>query len=549
MNDLISSLNPFSSKYNALEDFNKLTFLRKLTVIFVTSLASVATAFICTPLVFRLLVGRLKPLDPSKDTAQNDLAKKTTEAAKPVLGQDDAPQNFDLNEETLLHLFSYLDTKSLFNAMQVSKDFRRIGADDTLWIGKTQKIEKELPFYENYLRKNEIAFRIKSASSQPVLTKITKSIDRPDRRTATYQNIIINYFSIYLHLYNSKTGKSKSLPVPVVNSLQVHNGKLIVGSIGYIEIYDLESLICLKRFEPNEKFLNSPVTGVLVQEGKVFGCYHSHLVVWDLETGLSQKYLLRGHSGDKISKVFCYEGYVVTFDDKKLVVWDLETESILSQTFSNPLCIYDGKLIALRDSDNNITLYDFKTQNLENISFFSPEDHLKNSESIIVATPFQDQFIIQSGFQITVGDIRENRLLYNLLPYHSSENIEAKFAKICFCKDKIIASIESELNSKISCWDLKTGALVYSFPFQKIIDGFVILEEEKAIVCDLKDKLEIWDLEKGVYKRTILVPEKQKNMFAMTEGKILLDYCSELLLLDFSKEGEESKPQKSCTLF
>lgn len=548
MNNLISSLNPFSSKYNALEDFNKLTFLSKLTVIFVTTLASVATAFICTPLVFRLLVGRLKPLDPSKDTSQNDLAKKTAEAAKSVLGQNDAPPNLDLNEETLLHLFSYLDTKSLFKAMQVCRDFRRIGADDTLWMSKVQKLEKELSFYENYLRNNEIAFRMKSPASQPVVTKITKSIDRPDRRTVTYKNIIVNYFSIYLHLYNTKTGKDASLPVPVVNSAHFLEDKLAVGSIGYIEIYDRESFILLKRFEPNENFLNSPVTGVLIQEGKVFGCYHNHLVVWDLETGLSQKYLLGGHSG-KISNVFCYEDYVVTYDDTELVVWDLKTESILSQTFSDPLCIYDGELISFRESDNNITLYDFKTQNLGAIAFFSPDDHFKNSESRISVIPFQDQLIIQSRFQITVGDLRENRLLYNLLPYHSLENIEAKFVKVCVCNDKIIASIESELNSKISCWDLKTGTLVFSFPINQKLAGFVLLEEEKAIVCDLIDKLEIWDLEKGVYNRTILIPEKQKNMYAMPEGKLLLDYGSELLLLDFSKEGEGFKPQKSCTLF
>ncbi|CDR33865.1 F-box/WD repeat-containing protein [Criblamydia sequanensis] len=543
MNDFISIVNPFSNRYQALEDFNKLTFLNKVTVIFVTTITSILSVLFCTALVFRSLVGRLKPLDTASLAHQSKVANTIGENADSILNRDE--RGFSLSDEILLHTFSYLDTKSLFMAMQVSKDFRTIGADDTLWMEKTQKIEKELSFYENYLRKNEIAFRIKSPSSQPVVTKITKLINRSDRNTVAHQNFIINSCSIMrVDIYNTKSGVNNRLPVSVVNSLNVHQGELLVGSIGYIEIFELESCQRLRRLEPNDKFLNSPVTGVLVQEGKVFGCYHSHLVVWDLETGVPQKYLSRGHN-DKISKILCYDGYVVTYDDQSQVIWDLETESILSQTLSNPLYSYDGKLIAL--ADNNLVLYDFKTQNVESVSFLIPEEQILNSQFNTALV--EDQFIIQSCFKIIVGNLRENKLLYNIFPFHGSENIEAKFAKICVCKDKIIASIESGLNSKISCWDLKTGALVYSFPFQKIIAGFVILEEEKAIVCDLIDKLDIFDLEKGVYKRTIHVPEKQKNMFAMTEGKILLDYCSELLLIDFSKEGEEPKPQKGCTLF
>ncbi|CDR33864.1 F-box/WD repeat-containing protein [Criblamydia sequanensis] len=546
MNDLITSLNPFSPKYHALEDFNKLTLLSKLTVIFVTTLASIATAFICTSLVFRLLVGRLKPLDPTKDTPQNDLAHKIESIANPVLSKSNLPSN----EELLLHLFSFLDRNSLFNAMQVCRDFRRIGADDTLWKGKTgfDSPKDGMSFFQKYLKKKEIAFRLKSEGCQPKVTKVKNIYETND----IYGNYIISFkANNELRIYDVDTGETKFFQEPCINCIQIYGNKLFVGSNGFVDLYDLITGNLLRTFIFKESNF-SKVKGVFVQEGKVFGAFHNKLVVWDLETGVKQKILKGGHLSN-LQRVFCHDSYIITFDEDQMqVIWDLEKGSFLDRVSAHPLAIYEGKLITWRNSDNLMAFYDFKTKDSETLRFFIPEDHSSESQIHIDANLLLNRLIIRSSFKITVGDLKENKLLYNLSPAQESERGEEefRFAKVSISHGKIIASVESKesgVSAKIFAWDFETGTLIYSFPIENFT-GFLILEEEKVILCGSFNKLEVWDLETGLYKRCIPTLDDLKIVFSMHEGKILLENQKELALLDFSKKGEDAK-SKGCVLF
>lgn len=530
MNDCISGISPFSSKYQALHEFNSLTLLSKLTVIFLTTLASLATAFICTSLVFRLLVERLKPLQLSLETPQTDLAKKTNEAAKSILRE-----SLPLNEETFLYLLSFLDKDTLFKAMQTCQNFRRIGADDSLWRDKTEYSKREgKSYYEYFIRKKEIAFRVKSALCNPKKTQLENIYET----NAVYNHFIVSVDAGKgIRIYDASTGISKSLKKFCTSCFKIYEDKLFVGFYGRIEVYDLITGETLKilNFHPL-KF--SPVTGIVVQEGKVFGLFHHKLVVWDLETDSAPKYLREEDLRD-IDTVLYHKGQVITFgEDQMQTVWDLEKESVIDKSSFKPILLFEDKLLALRNADNIMTFLDLKTQNLETIHFFSPEDHFKNYEFTIDTGLFQDTFTIQSPFQITVGDLKENKLLYNLFPCHSPEPLvagEARFKKMKVSEGKIIASTESRINSKILTWDLVTGIPIFSFLAQNC-RGFVILEEEKAIVCCFLEKLEVWDLETGLYKKTIPIPENPKNLWAVSEGMILIEYEKELLILDFSKE-------------
>lgn len=60
----ISILNPFSSKYHALEDFNKLTCAQKIITVALTIIVSIATAFIAMAAVFRLMVNHYVSMHP-----------------------------------------------------------------------------------------------------------------------------------------------------------------------------------------------------------------------------------------------------------------------------------------------------------------------------------------------------------------------------------------------------------------------------------------------------------------------------------------------------
>lgn len=532
MNDLISGLNPFSSRYQALLEFDGLTLLSKLTVLFVTAITSLATAFICTALVFRLLVGRLKPLKLSLETTQTALAKKINETAKPILGENSLP----LNEETFLYLLSFLDKNTLLKAMQTCRNFRRIGADDSLWRDKTEYSNPEgKPYYEYFIRKKEIAFRVKSPSCNPKQTRLENLYET----NAAYKNFIVSVDAAKgLRIYDSNTKITLPLKKLCTSSFKIYEDKLFVGSYGKIEIYDLKTGETLKIFNFHP-LKYSPVTGVVVQEGKIFGVFHHKLVIWDLETDSSPKYLQKGHFRN-IHIVLYHQGQVITFgEDQMQILWDLEKESVIDKSSSfKPILFFEDRLLALRNADNVMTLFDFKTQNLENISFFSPDEHFKNSEFILDTGLFHNKFTIQSPFQITVGDLKENKLLYNLFPYHSPEPLVsggAKFKKIKVSDGKIIASTESRINSKILVWDLETGIPIFSFLAQNC-RGFIILEDEKVIVCGYSDSLEIWDLETGLYKKTIRIPEDPKTLSAIKEGKILIEYEKELLILDFSEE-------------
>lgn len=87
MQNFLELMNPLSSRYNACADLNKLSPLSYVTVIFVTTIASLLTAFLGTALVFRLLVGRLKPIElpPAKPTPLTDTASKVADSAKDLL--------------------------------------------------------------------------------------------------------------------------------------------------------------------------------------------------------------------------------------------------------------------------------------------------------------------------------------------------------------------------------------------------------------------------------------------------------------------------------
>ncbi|CRX38287.1 protein-tyrosine phosphatase family protein [Estrella lausannensis] len=76
----INVFNPFSNQYHALDDFKKLTVTQKIVTIALTALASIATAFLATSAVFRILVGHfIQVQKPHKLPEQplDDQAPKT----------------------------------------------------------------------------------------------------------------------------------------------------------------------------------------------------------------------------------------------------------------------------------------------------------------------------------------------------------------------------------------------------------------------------------------------------------------------------------------
>lgn len=545
MNDLISSLNPFSAKHHALENFNKLNLLSKLTVLFVTTLASAATAFICTSLVFRLLVGRLKPLDASLSTPQNDKAKKTREAAMPILEKNILP----LDEATVLHILSFLDKNSLKNAMQVCRNFRRIGADDSLWKGE-QKLDEDKSFYENYLKREEILSRIRSKTIQPQETKLRKTAGS----TYVYESLLISLFNERIRIYDTKSGKETEFSKPV-SAIEISKGHLLCGSSSCLEICNLRTGETLKALaiKPLE---SCPLSWISQQEGLIFAAYHNNIAVWDPEKN-TLKWLKGGHT-KLIEDVAYYQGFVLTYGkDLRQIIWSLENESILNCAPALPCKIYEGKLISLRFSDGVLNSLDFKTLISSPISFFSPRDHfIVGSEDEggfgFKTYVVQSKLIICSILRITVGDLNDDKLLYFLsLPNDIPPEEKPRFSDFLLSSKKLIAHVKSKNHSRILIWDFETGKTLFTLPVINFLN-FKVMEDARVLVCECLDKLVLWDLEKGECIKEIPIPtrmeifKRMSKIAPMPEGKIFLESAYDRILLDFNKK--ENVNSKSCIL-
>lgn len=86
----ISLFNPFSSRYQALEDFSKLTLEQKIVTVALTVLASVASLFLATAAVFRALVGHFYTvIHPDKKSDREDLPGMLPilKSPKPLIGE------------------------------------------------------------------------------------------------------------------------------------------------------------------------------------------------------------------------------------------------------------------------------------------------------------------------------------------------------------------------------------------------------------------------------------------------------------------------------
>lgn len=536
MHDLISSLNPFSSKHHALEDFSKLNLLSKFTVLFVTTLASLATVFFCTSLVFRLLVGRLKPLDPAKDSPQNDLAKKIEGAALPLLEENKLP--FD--EETVLHIFSFLDKNSLSKAMQVCRDFRRIGSDDSLWKGK-KKLDEEKTLYENYLKREEIVFRIRSKTIQPQVTELRKM----SGSTYVYESLLVSLYDGRIRIYDTKSGEETAFSKPV-SAIEISKGNLFCGSSSRLEICNLRNCETIKAIDikPIEAL---PLSWISQQEGLIFAAYHNKIAVWDPEKD-TLKWLKGGHT-KLIKDVGYYQGFVLTYGkDLRQIVWSLENESILNCVPALPCKIYEGKLISLRFSDGVLHSLDFKTLTSSVISFFSPRDHfiLDRDEGIdngFKTYVVQSKLIICSILRITVGDLNENKPLYYLnLPNDIPPEENPKFTDFLLSSKRLIAHVKSKNHSQVLIWDFETGKTLFTLPVIGFLN-FKVIEDAKVLVCECLDTLVIWDLEKGEYIKETPIPKRMEifrrmsKIVPMSEGKIFLESAYDRILLDFNKKG------------
>lgn len=545
MNDLISSLNPFSAKHHALENFNKLNLLSKLTVLFVTTLASAATAFICTSLVFRLLVGRLKPLDASLSTLQNDKAKKTREAAMPILEQNIPP----LDEATVLHILSFLDKNSLKNAMQVCRDFRRIGADDSLWKGE-MKLDEDKSHYENYLKREEILSRIRSKTIQPQETKLRKT----HGSTYVYESLLISLFNERIRIYDTKSGKETEFSKPV-SAIEISKGHLLCGSSSRLEICNLRTGETLKALaiKPLE---SCPLSWISQQEGLIFAAYHNKIAVWDPEKD-TLKWLKGGHT-KSIEDVAYYQGFVLTYGkDLRQIIWSLENESVLNCAPALPCKIYEGKLISLRFSDGVLNSLDFKTLVSSVISFFSPRDHFILDRDEEINSGFktyvvQSKLIICSVLRVTVGDLNDDKLLYFLsLPTDIPPEEKPRFSDFLLSSKKLIVHVKSKNHSRILIWDFETGKTLFTLPVINFLN-FKVIEDARVLLCECLDKLVLWDLEKGEYIKETPIPTRMEifrrmsKIAPMPEGKIFLESAYDRILLDFNKK--ENAKVSGCIL-
>jgi hypothetical protein len=74
----IRYVNPFSGHHHAVHDFKKLSVIKKLTTLFVTTIVSVLTLMLVTTPVFRALVGRFKPIDVKEPAKASDPKSKKT---------------------------------------------------------------------------------------------------------------------------------------------------------------------------------------------------------------------------------------------------------------------------------------------------------------------------------------------------------------------------------------------------------------------------------------------------------------------------------------
>ncbi|CDR33862.1 F-box-like domain-containing protein [Criblamydia sequanensis] len=579
MNNLISLLNPFSSRYQALDQFNNLAFIHKCTVILLTSVASILTAFVFTACVFRTLVDRLKPLDLSSDHPQSKTAKSVDETFKRSLSKGEAEEdlkNFSLNEEMHLHLLSFLDPKSLRMAMQTCSEWRRVGSDNSLWepiVRSEFPLEKKtqnLSFLAQYMNIKEVSFKTTSPEYHP----IQKSFEREffDRTTIEFPRLISKNILLQgccpLFVRNIATGK-KIFTVERDNCYAYTNSKFIIGS-SKIDIIELENGDFIKTLEIVQTLNSKKISKLFIKEGKIIAIVgKEHILIWDLNTFEFIK-KLDGTNLSNMLSFFFYDKWLVGFSPEGQTIWNLEQGTSLCHKGFLPLTIFEGNLIGISSVSRTLSSYNFNSGTIQELNCFSPEEYFGvralHSDQFFLdpirTIVFNNKLLFYTKRQIILFDLKENKAIFKLVPpLIFTKNLEFNGVivgkKIIVTTQKIeldsfalqdkeftqlletLKKIAEEFTNLVVIWDKDSGALVKSFLLK--INGLTLFND--TLICFDQNIVEMRNLEGNLIKKYAL---EDKILYLEVKQEIIAAHTKDkTIFLDFSETKEKAD---ACSL-
>eukprot|EP00123_Amoebidium_parasiticum_P001163 comp122121_c0_seq1/m.48993 comp122121_c0_seq1/g.48993 ORF comp122121_c0_seq1/g.48993 comp122121_c0_seq1/m.48993 type:complete len:446 (-) comp122121_c0_seq1:75-1412(-) len=343
-----------------------------------------------------------------------------------------------LPDKLAKYIFSFCDARSLCFASQVSKRWRDMANDDTLWHRLcAQHINKKcakcgwgLPLFTEGIKKRaKVVWKEVYAERQMVELNWRKGHYEMRKLTGHAEGVLCVAFDGHLivsggydkliKVWNMCTGRCERTltgHTGSVKCLQFDKARIITGSLdGTVRIWAIETGICVREMEAHK---GGVMSLQFDDEHLATAGADACIRVWNFNGGRCS--VLRGHT-DIINSVRLHNGKLLSAsDDYTLRLWDIETQMCLQ--------VYEGhnaevncaqmshNLIVSASMDNTIKVWDASTGQCTHTHF---------GHTAGVSFVQFDSLRIVSGSQdgvVKVWDLQSGRCIHTIQCHKASVN-------------------------------------------------------------------------------------------------------------------------------
>ncbi|KAI8997363.1 WD40-repeat-containing domain protein [Pilobolus umbonatus] len=454
-----------------------------------------------------------------------------------------------LSYEIALHIIRYLDIKSLARISRVSRRWKQVSEDQSLW----RDLFVESGWHYNKQSMNEYLFPLqhplsvdKSISSVPIIRSMANHPEssstnasttrkttrlKPFKSTDLFFNAILASNEGVLkprHVYSSRSQpllSSREISIPTLtkvsnrphprhkydeNSTYHYSHTTDERYINWKRLFRNRTLIekrwqdgkCkMKQFPPTHDF---PISLENTHNGGIYCLQFNHSIlvtgsrdklikIWDIQAG-TLLYTLAGHHGSVLCLQFNDRYLISGSSDTQLIIWDIHTGEQIRALAAHEESVlnlkFDSSTIVSCSKDRSVRIWDLETGTLRMT--------LMGHRAAVNAVQFKDKRIVSASGDrtIKIWDM-DTGVCLKTLDSHSRG-----IACVEYDGHYIISGSSDQT---IRVWDAKTGQCIHSLTSHTdLVRTLQLDSQSKKIVSGSYDSsLKIWNLESGTLLRSL----------------------------------------------
>ncbi|KAK9240827.1 quinon protein alcohol dehydrogenase-like superfamily [Lipomyces kononenkoae] len=368
-----------------------------------------------------------------------------------------------LPPEVSYKILCYLDASSLCKAAQVSKNWRKLADDDTVWHRMCeQHIDRKctkcgwgLPLLERRRLKEckkDIEMRVESLSQQSAYTMQltqTDSDEAPNKKRAIEESSASDSEgNVSQDEHAAK--RTRSNDMSTLTSLNVPPDRL---TRPWKDVYSerLKVEQNWRRGRYKLKVFNGHTDGIMCLQFDhsvlITGSYDTTVRVWDIETG-KQLRVLSGHVRGVRALMFDDSKLVTGSMDRTIRIWNYRTGECVSTLRGHTDGVlslhFDATLLASGSADSTIRVWNFKEK-----SFFTLRGHSDWVNAVNIHSPSRMLFSASDDTTVRMWDLDTHECLrvFNGAGMSGVSNDQGHFGQVQ-CVLPIFLRDEEEDDSK-----------------------------------------------------------------------------------------------------